>query len=171
MTREEAIKFLTNKKVFVKDKSSEIQEKLFFLGIYWGGNSAKVQFEDAPFLYIGMNKGILKITFGSSVDYFYGQEYDEITVDDILNIVIDGANYRPLKEILKQEHLYRPFKDTKECWNEMLNHEPFGWLKHKENRYYNNCSLVYNGIDEDSFNDIYEDYTFADGTPFGIKED
>ena len=37
MTEEQAINFLTNKKVFVKNKSSEIQEKLFSLGIYWSG--------------------------------------------------------------------------------------------------------------------------------------
>lgn len=27
---------------------------------------------------------------------------------------------------------YRPFKDADECWQEMLKHEPFGWVKEKE---------------------------------------
>lgn len=35
MTQEEAIKFLSNTKVFVKDKSEEIQKKLFEIGFIW----------------------------------------------------------------------------------------------------------------------------------------
>lgn len=169
MTKQEAIKLLTNKKVFVKDKSKEIQEKLFSLGIYWYGNLAKVQIEDAPFLYIGMNKGILEITYGSNVDYFYGHQYDEITAEEILNITIDEPIYRPFKEILKQEHLYRPFKDAKECWDEMLKHEPFGWIKYKNKTAY---SVVLTCADDTNyFHNLFENYTFADGTPFGLKED
>ena len=154
MTKEQAIKLLTNKKVFVKNKSSEIQEKLFSLGIYWGGNSATVQFEDAPFLYIGMNKGIIEITYGSNVDYFYGHRYDEITVDDILNITID-------------EPKYRPFKDAEECWQEMLKHQPFGWIKNKYGGDWQIMATVSNFKD---FKKIFAMSTFADGTPFGIKE-
>lgn len=168
MTKEQAIKLLTNKKVFVKDKSKEIQEKLFSLGIYWGGNSATVQFEDAPFLYIGINKGIIEITYGSNVDYFYGHQYDEITVDDILNITITEPIYRPFKEILKQEHLYRPFKDAAECWQEMLKHEPFGWIKHKEKIYLAAIASLDNTVE---YKLAFEKYTFADGTPFGLKEE
>lgn len=26
---------------------------------------------------------------------------------------------------------YRPFKDAEECWQEMQNHQPFGWIKGK----------------------------------------
>ena len=29
---------------------------------------------------------------------------------------------------IKPEPKCRPFKDAKECWNEMLKHQPFGWL-------------------------------------------
>lgn len=155
MTREEAVKFLTDTKVFVKNKSEEIQKKLFDIGFNWDDKPNKeVKYTNSPFLFIYDNR---MLTYSHDVNWFYNNPNKEVTAEDILNITIEPE--------------YRPFKDTKECWNEMLNHEPFGWLKHKENRYYNNCSLVYNGIDEDSFNDIYEDYTFADGTPFGIKED
>ena len=35
MTRQEAINFLSNKKVYVKDKSEEIQKKLFEIGFMW----------------------------------------------------------------------------------------------------------------------------------------
>lgn len=32
-------------------------------------------------------------------------------------------NYR-----IKPEPRYRPFKDAEECWQEMLNHQLFGWV-------------------------------------------
>lgn len=34
------------------------------------------------------------------------------------------SNYR-----IKPESKYRPFIDNKECWNEMLKHQPFGWVR------------------------------------------
>lgn len=67
---------------------------------------------------------------------------------------------------------YRPFKDIDECWNEMLKHAPFGWRKYKKVQTYENCMYANkNDLDGVSFNDAYKNYTFADGTPFGIKED
>ena len=33
---------------------------------------------------------------------------------------------------IKPEPKYRPFKTQEECWNEMLKHQPFGWLKSKK---------------------------------------
>ena len=77
---------------------------------------------------------------------------------------------------IKQEPKYRPFKDAEECWQEMQKHQPFGWLKDKrgnkliiENIDSRGCVEVY---DEGActFKDIFEDYTFIDRTPFGIKE-
>ena len=29
---------------------------------------------------------------------------------------------------IKPEPNYRPFRDSEECWQEMLKHQPFGWL-------------------------------------------
>ena len=43
-----------------------------------------------------------------------------------------GLNFKALFEEqyrIKPEHTYRPFKNAEECWQEMLNHQPFGWLK------------------------------------------
>lgn len=34
---------------------------------------------------------------------------------------------------IKPEPKYRPFKTKEECWNEMLKHQPVGWLKSKKN--------------------------------------
>lgn len=33
---------------------------------------------------------------------------------------------------IKPEHKYRPFANAEECWQEMLKHQPFGWVKEKE---------------------------------------
>ena len=33
---------------------------------------------------------------------------------------------------IKPEDTYRPFETKEECWNEMLKHQPFGWLKSKK---------------------------------------
>lgn len=37
---------------------------------------------------------------------------------------------------IKQEPKYRPFKDAKECFEEMKKHEPFGWIKRISNNEY-----------------------------------
>lgn len=41
-----------------------------------------------------------------------------------LRFNLDPQNYR-----IKPESKYRPFIDNKECWNEMLKHQPFGWVR------------------------------------------
>lgn len=77
---------------------------------------------------------------------------------------------------IKPEVKYRPFKDAEECWQEMMKHQPFGWVKMKgtESKYYMlKCiaSRVVIGLDETpfSYKKVFEDYVFADGTPFGVK--
>lgn len=78
---------------------------------------------------------------------------------------------------IKPEPKYRPFYDNaEECWQEMMKHQPFGWVKMKgtESKYYMlKCiaSRVVIGLDETpfSYKKVFEDYVFADGTPFGVK--
>ena len=79
---------------------------------------------------------------------------------------------------IKPEPKYRPFKDAEECWQEMLKHQPFGWIKGKEDEYHtfittvdNNDAMSLSGNSGWSFFDIMNIYTFADGTPFGMKEE
>ena len=78
---------------------------------------------------------------------------------------VDDFDYR-----IKPEPKYRPFKSVEECWYEMQEHQPFGWLKSKtslQTRFYS-----FNEICEYSNWDIrFNNYTFADGTPYGIKEE
>ena len=67
---------------------------------------------------------------------------------------------------IKPEPKYRPFKDAEECWQEMQKHQPFGWVKTDEG--YEQIWHVNKG---DNFNATLKTCTFADGTPFGIKEE
>ena len=80
---------------------------------------------------------------------------------------------------LKTEPKYRPFANAEECWEEMLNHHPFGWLK-GDKCFYNivsvsNIDVSMANVSGDivilNFSDVMEDNTFADGTPFGVKVD
>ena len=49
-----------------------------------------------------------------------------------LDTLIDNPQYYRIKP----EPKYRPFKDAKECWAEMLKHQPIGWVKRKGNEHY-----------------------------------
>lgn len=77
---------------------------------------------------------------------------------------------------IKPKPKYRPFANAEECWTEMLKHQPFGWVKLKdtESGYYmlkGIASQVVIGFNENpfSYKKVFEDYTFANGTPFGVK--
>ena len=81
----------------------------------------------------------------------------------------------PNKFRIKPEQKFRPFKDAEECWTEMQEHQPFGWVKDR-----NGSAFVIEKVDSRSFVEVYdegtcalkevfENYTFVDGTPFGIK--
>lgn len=77
---------------------------------------------------------------------------------------------------IKSEPKYRPFKTQEECWNEMLKHQPFGWVKEISSE----MLYLINGIsdmsivimeDISSFKEAMNIYEFKDGAPFGIKEE
>ena len=80
---------------------------------------------------------------------------------------------------IKPEPKYRSFNSAEECWQEMLNHQPFGWIKCEEGCF--NIVYVtdeYVGLADPDGSSIllasknsYQDNTFVDGTPFGIKEE
>ena len=78
---------------------------------------------------------------------------------------------------IKPEPKYRPFKNAEECWQEMLKHQPFGWVKCR-GRYFSIVSVddfyaylsdTYSSAILLSSKNSYKDNTFADGTPFGVK--
>ena len=170
MTQKEIDKFLYNTKVYVNGKSKEIQEKLFSFGYKWNvTHSCIVCNTREPFLFINKNEGI---QYENNMNFFNGHRYREITADEILSLEIT-------------EPSYRPFKTKDECWNEMQKHHPFGWLKSKKNGRYR-CIGEVSGSDNSeivcialstsesllrSSGAVFDEYTFADGTPFGIKEE
>ena len=88
---------------------------------------------------------------------------------------IDGFN-EELKYRIKPEPKYRPFKSKEECWNQMLKHQPFGWVKEISSE----MLYLINGISDmsivimeniDSFKEAMNIYEFKDGSPFGVVEE
>lgn len=75
---------------------------------------------------------------------------------------------------IKPEPKCRPFKTQEECWNEMLKHQPFGWVRSKHTKILYNIDAiddtVYLNRGFSSYHDIFDGFDFIDGTPFGIKE-
>lgn len=97
---------------------------------------------------------------------------DGVNVDYLLN---DGITVR-----IKQEPKFRPFKDAEECWNEMQKHQPFGWIKPKDDDVVNKFMLIDALRNEGiavrtnirfNYHELLEHYTFADRTPLGIIEE
>ena len=88
-------------------------------------------------------------------------------------------NLSPQRYRIKTEPKYRPFENKEECWQEMLKHQPFGWVKDKEIGYKvtitrvnddeNTGFMAINGKSKWTLEGLMDYYTFADGTPFGIK--
>ena len=88
------------------------------------------------------------------------EEYNWSEVDDC------SFNIKQFEYRIKPKSTYRPFKNAEECWQEMQKHQPFGWVK------YANKYISISAIDSNNNYEIdFDDYTFADGTPFGIKEE
>ena len=112
---------------------------------------------------------------GKNIQYldidFNWQDFD----DDDFSI---GIGYR-----IKPEPKYRPFNSQEECWNEILKHQPFGWLKSKKDgrlrcigevSWSDEFETVHIALSTSeslsrSANSMFDEYTFADGTPFGTK--
>lgn len=88
----------------------------------------------------------------------------------------NNTEYR-IKPDSKAKAKYRPFANVEECWQEMLKHQPFGLVKN--NNLYRNILETSDGaillpsfpgeMFVFSFNEAKEKFTFADGTPFGVK--
>ena len=76
---------------------------------------------------------------------------------------------------IKREPQYRPFKSQEECWDEMVHHQMFGWVKRIDTGAFAHISAVFPDFilfNNEKFNhkESFESYTFIDGAPFGIME-
>nr|DAO65136.1 MAG TPA: hypothetical protein [Caudoviricetes sp.] len=99
-------------------------------------------------------------------DKRFKDEWEEISV--FPNSWFKSFEYR-----IKPEPKYRPFKNADECWAEMKIHHPFGWVKEKERNVRTEINYIHNdgvmfSCGSVLFERMFDIYTFADGTPFGI---
>lgn len=101
-----------------------------------------------------------------------------VEVDENCDFHFPANSYR-----IKPEPKYRPFKNEEECWQEMQKHQPFGWIYITDDNLYHNiimlapeqgCHEAYIRIGNCTVRGLEETFriaTFADGQPFGIKEE
>ena len=92
---------------------------------------------------------------------------------------IPALSFKSFEYRIKPEPSYRPFANAEECLQEMMKHQPFGWITSQGAFFY----IIYiedklfgygsacGTILHIEFNDVLKRFTFADGTPFGIKEE
>ena len=90
---------------------------------------------------------------------------------DEINFEFEGQKI--IHRIKPESH--RPFENQEECWNEMMKHEPFGWVKRIDTGTFAHISAVSQDFilfNNEKFyrEDIFDCYTFIDGAPFGIME-
>lgn len=103
-------------------------------------------------------------------DRRFKDEWDEMSE-------FPDSSFKYFEFRIKPKLEYRPFKDAKECWQEMRKHQPFGWVKDKKDEHHalitsvddDTCGMSLNGNAAWSLSGIMDLFTFADGTPFGIK--
>lgn len=101
-------------------------------------------------------------------------EENDGTLTDVSCIMTDmGYNYR-----IKPQPKYRPFQSAEECWQEMLKHQPLGWLRDKDDTTVmcavSDIKANRIGFSDGGclfFNAVFDCYVFADGEPFGVKEE
>ena len=108
---------------------------------------------------------------GKTIQY-YDSLIDIADWEDCENPNFENLTY---KFRIKPETTYRPFKDAEECWQEMLKHQPFGWIKStlfKDFALVKRVTTLYVEINRDiiDYKDALEKFTFTDCTPFGVKE-
>ena len=110
--------------------------------------------------------------------YAEGKEIESLVNGEYYRVLEICNGMNPKDYRIKPEPKYRPFKDAEECWTEMLKHKPFGWVKDKKDVHHrvlitavddDTCGMSLNGNAAWSLSGIMDLFTFADGTPFGVK--
>ena len=80
-------------------------------------------------------------------------KWTDVEENEGLSFVYSLSDYR-----IKPEPKYRPFKSQKECWNEMLKHQPFGWIKNDVGNIFNIIAMV-NQNHAIKLNECYSKYS------------
>ena len=104
---------------------------------------------------------------GKTIEVFIDDEWGESDLDEYS--FDERESYR-----IKKEPKYRPFKNAKECFEEIQKHQPIGWI------YWNNIFIHITEIGLGciafsnctySFVEAFNNgFSFVDSQPFGIKE-
>ena len=116
---------------------------------------------------------------GKTIEIYNNTEWQDLIIESI------KFDCKPSCYRIKPEPRYRPFKTQEECWQEMLKHQPFGWLKSKKNgrlrcigevSWSDEFETVHIALSTSeslsrSANSMFDEYTFADGAPFGVMEE
>lgn len=109
---------------------------------------------------------------GREIEFYSSifNEWKPAFITDISSLIKNIDNYR-----IKPEVKYRPFKNLKECLEEMQCHIPYGWIKTD-----NNVHRLITLLDEDrtligsqetswTYEKLFKSFTFMDGKPFGVR--
>ena len=101
----------------------------------------------------------------------------EIFDDEIGWVEKENPKFNLNPEFYRIKPKHRPFKSHEECWNEMLKHQPFGWIRNNDTQCLCNIGSIgrnsYGVVINNSimyFDLAFNTCDFVDGTPFGVKE-
>ena len=93
---------------------------------------------------------------------------------DEINLEFEG---KKILHRIKPDPKCRPFKNQKECLDEMHKHPDFGWLVNINTKNQHHVSAIcHDGLRLDdntslSFTAAFSYYEFPDGSTFGVKEE
>ena len=116
---------------------------------------------------------IQAIINGQKIQVNINNRWEDVDENHNCAFLPESYEYR-----IKPEPKYRPFENAEECWQEMLKHQPFGWIKPKGDDTISKFMIIDSLMDEVvtvrtnirfNYNELLEHYTFADGTRFGVK--
>ena len=116
---------------------------------------------------------------GKTIEIYSNAEWQDLIIGSI------KFDCKPSCYRIKPEPRYRPFKTQEDCWQEMLKHQPFGWLKSKKDgrlrcigevSWSDEFETVHIALSTSeslsrSSDSVFDEYTFADGAPFGVMEE
>lgn len=110
---------IKNIKIFIDDKSVELQKKLFDLGAEWRGTKTEIMYDDKYFFFVDEN-GMM--AHSNNLRYYFHSDYQEIKVDEIL-CWEPQHDFEPFEKVLVRNSnserwvidLYSHFDNTHIC--------------------------------------------------------
>ncbi len=118
--------------------------------------------------------------------YAEGKEVELLVVGNRWEVYTDNEapdfNWRDYHYRIKPSLKYRLFNSVEECWQEMQKHQPFGWVRETATGELHSITYLEKSKNAEkgfiiwlsdlnmTVAEMYDQYTFADGNPFGVKE-